>query len=303
MILKKKIFALIICFVGVLQAQELKVNVIVNTDQLEKNQDRIDQQILTDMKTTISSFLNNYKWTDHTFQTNEKINCTFQINISSHSGTTYAANVQVVANRPIYNTNYESQIFNFLDKDWVFEYSQSTSINYSENAYVNQLSSLLSFYAYMILAYDYDSYAKFGGQQYLEKAQQILNSAQTSGGKGWTTTEGSNVRAWLIENLTNPQQQTLREVMYKYHRQVLDKFTNNQDDTRKILSACLDDLKQMNSIRPNSLTLKWFFNMKENEIVNIYSKAPQDTKQKTFLILSELDPTNIEKYNNIFKNN
>ena len=149
------------------------------------------------MKATISSFLNNYKWTDHTFQTNEKINCTFQINISSHSGTTYAANVQVVANRPVFNTNYESQIFNFLDKDWVFEYSQSTSINYSENAYVNQLSSLLSFYAYMILAYDYDSYAKFGGQQYLEKAQQILNSAQTSGGKGWTTTEGSNVRAWL----------------------------------------------------------------------------------------------------------
>lgn len=281
-------------------SQELKANIVVTGEQL---QDRLDKQLMVDMQTNISNFINTYKWTEQTFQTTEKINCTFQISITQFNGSKYAANVQIVATRPVYNTTYETPIFNFLDRDWEFDYSQSSVINYNENTYVNSLSSLISYYVYLILAYDYDSFSKLGGTQYLEKAQQIMNSAQSTSDKGWKQIDGSNNRYWIVENLINPQQQILREVNYQYHRHALDKFTENQEKCREVVFKCLQDIKQMNVIKPNTLTMKWFFNTKDNELVSIFSKAPQDMKQKAYDILRELDPTNVDKYNNILKNN
>ncbi len=299
----RKILGILIFFIAFdTFSQELKANVIVNTDQLQGDK-RLDPQLIVDLQTNISGFINNYKWTEHTFQVQEKINCTFQISINDFSGSRYSANVQIVANRPIYNTTYETQIFNFSDMDWEFDYSRSSTINYNENAYVNSLSSLLSFYVYLILAYDYDSYAKLGGQQYLEKAQQIMNSAQSSSDRGWKQADGSNVRAWIIENLINPQQQILREVNYKYHRMALDKFIDKPEKGREIILKCLEEIKQMNQIRPNTITMKWFFTMKHNELVSLFSKAPQAMKQKSYDLLREIDPTHVSIYENILKNN
>ncbi|HTF80325.1 MAG TPA: DUF4835 family protein, partial [Cytophagales bacterium] len=275
--------------------------VIVNTDQLQGS--RLDKQLQTDMQTNISNFINTYKWTEHTYEVHEKINCTFQISITGFSGSRYRANVQVAASRPIYNTTYETQIFNFSDMDWEFDYSQSSAINYNENAYVNALSSLISYYVYLILAHDYDSFAKLGGQQYLEKAQQIMNSAQATDDKGWKQGDGNNVRYWIVENLVNPQQQVLREVNYRYHRMAMDKFANNPEKARGVVLKCLEDIKQMNVIRPNTLTMKWFFVMKYNELIQIFSKAPTEVKQKAFDVLREVDPTHINFYENILKNN
>lgn len=300
---------LIVLFVTSVSAsfsQELKANVLVTSEQIkttEQNQNQtIDRAILINMQTFISDFINNYKWTNHTFQTHEKINCTFQINIQKYSGTQYSANVQIVATRPVFNTTYETQVFNFLDKEWVFDYSQSTTINYNENTYVNSLSSLISYYVYLILAYDYDSYSNLGGQQFLDKAQIILNNAQTTSDPGWKQTDGSNSRYWLIENLTNTQQAAIREVQYSYHRKAMDTFLDNPEKSRKIILKNLEDLKAMNRIKPNSLTMKWFFNMKDDELVSIFSKADSETKSKAHALLVELDATNTDKYATILKN-
>ncbi|MFN8437252.1 MAG: DUF4835 family protein [Cytophagales bacterium] len=293
------IFANIFCVFS----QELKANVIVNTEQQSKTNDaRLDKQLVTDMQNNISQFLNNYKWTEHTFQSFEKINCTFLINITNFSGTRYKASVQVSATRPVYNTNYETQVFSFLDSDWEFDYNQSSSINYNENSYVNALASYLSFYVYTILAYDYDSFAKFGGQVYIDKALQIANSAQGSGDPGWKQSDGSKSRAWLIENLTNTQLQAIREFNYIYHRKSLDTFLETPDKSRENILNGLEALRQMNRIRPNTLVLKWFFNMKDSEIVNLFSKANLETRTKAQVALTELDPTGAEKYNTLLKN-
>lgn len=281
-------------------SQELKANVIVNTDQIK---DRLDKSFSVDMQNNISNFINTSKWTEHTYQVNEKINCTFQINITNFSGSRYAANVQIAASRPLYNTTHETQTFSFADMDWEFDYSQSSPIVYNENAYVNSLSSLISFYVYLILAHDYDSFAKFGGQTYLDKAQQIMNSAASTSDKGWKMTDGSNARYWIMENLTNPQQQALREANYNYHRMALDKFTETPEKSREVIVKVLEEIKKMNAIRPNTLTMKWFFNMKSKEMVKIFSKAPREMKQKVYDLLRELDPTHTMVYDEILKNN
>lgn len=281
-------------------SQELFAKVIVNTDQIK---DRLDKSFSVDMQNNISNFINAYKWTEHTYQANEKINCTFQINITNFSGSRYSANVQVAASRPVYNTTYETQTFSFADMDWEFDYSQSSTIAYNENAYVNALSSLISFYVYMVLAHDYDSFSKFGGQPYFDKAQQIMNSAASTSDKGWKMTDGSNARYWIIENLTNPQQQALREANYNYHRMALDKFADTPEKSREVIVKVLEEIKKMNAIRPNTLTMKWFFTMKSSEMVKIFSKAPKEMKQKVYDLLRELDPTHTTLYEDILKNN
>ena len=171
------------------------------------------------MENAFSQFLNSRKWTNDEFQPEERIKCNINItlnqmpSIGSIEGTE-----QIQAARPIYNTNYESILMNFADRDWVFEYVEYQPLDFNENSYINNLTSMLAFYAYIILGLDYDSYSADGGNNFYQIAQNIVTNAQQSGRPGWSSLESNRNRYWLVENLTNAQINIMRKAWYRYHR-------------------------------------------------------------------------------------
>ncbi|MFQ3575955.1 MAG: DUF4835 family protein [Cytophagales bacterium] len=302
-------FSCVVLLTGLLPnstiAQEFEATVIVNTDQLAStsNQSYVDKTIINDMQNNLSTFINTTKWTNHNFQQNERIKLNIIIGLTDAvSLTRFKANVQVTTARPIYGSSYESNLFSFIDKDWEFEYVQSQPLIFNENAFTSNLTSLIAYYLYLCLGMDYDSFSMLGGTIYFDKAFQILNNASSSNEKGWRANDGFNARYWLIENLQSPQLKAFRESVYIYHRKALDLMAENQEEPVKKIFSVLEELKKVNMVKPGTLIMRSFFNTKDRELVGIFSKAPQDTKQKAFDILRELDPTNTDKYQDILKN-
>lgn len=304
--MRNLIYCIIVYFaLTTLNAQEIKGTVSIATDQLGTtgNNSYVDKAIINDMQSALLGFINNNKWTTQTFQTNEKINLTLQINLTEAiSLTRFKATAQIIASRPVYGVSYETVCFSFIDKDWEFEYAQGQPIIYSENAYTNNLTSLLSFFVYMALGYDYDSFSKNGGSALLDKAFQISNNAQSANDRGWKSADGPNARYFLTENLQNPQLAPFREGMYKYHREGLDLMATDPETARKKILEVLESLQKMNQVKVSTLVMRNFFNSKDNELVGIFSQANGEQKQKVVDILRELDPTNSDKYQKIFKN-
>lgn len=284
------------------QAQELDCLVKVNTDQLTSSATggTLDKTVVQDMEQSFMAFINNRKWTPHTYTQLERIKCQIQINITSTTSLTrFIANAQIVSVRPVYNSNYESVVLSFIDKDWEFEYSPSQQLNYNENAYVDNLTSMLSYYVYIILGFDYDTFSKMGGQPYFEKAQQIVNNAQESPYKGWKAFDGTYNRYWLIENLINTQLAPIRESIYEYHRLGLDVIVGDAEGGRSVILNSLNKLKSANDLKPGSALMRFYMNAKGTEIVNIMSEAGKGDKQKAYDILKNIDPTNLEQYNKL----
>jgi hypothetical protein len=307
MILKKHEKMLYIVFFLYFQfafTQEFNAVVIVNTDQLSNtsNQSYIDRSLINDMQNALTAFINNTKWTNHTFQQHEKIKLNITIGLTEAlSLTRFKANAQITAARPIYGSSYESNLFSFIDKDWEFEYVQSQPLIFNENAFNSNLTSLIAYYVYLCLGLDYDSFSPMGGTPFYDKAFQILNNAASSNEKGWKANDGFNSRYWLIENLLSPQIKPFREAIYTYHRKALDLMSENQQEPVKRILSMLEELRKMNMVKPGTLILRSFFNTKDRELVAIFSKSPKDIKQKAFEILKELDPTNTDRYQEILK--
>lgn len=297
------IFTLLFLHAAFLQAQELRCNVIINKDQLSASSTggTINAALLDDMKTQISDFMNNRKWTGLTFAPQERINCNILINLKEVTPNSVTAIGQIQASRPVYGASYESVTMNFIDANFDFDYVQSQPIDYSDNNYANNLSSLLAFYAYTILMFDSDSFAKLGGTPFLDRAQMVLNNASSSPFKGWRTTDGINSRSALIDNLISPQMLPIREGLYPYHRLALDDMQKDPEKARKEILTVLEAWKKVNQIKPGGILLRSILQAKDNELIGIYSEASQEEKQKVFDILRELDPTSIEKFQKGFK--
>lgn len=294
-----KFLFLIFLFSIKIKAQELVVIVNVDPEQIQNQ----EKQIFQDMKINISQFMNTKRWTNDKFSAIEKIKVSINIKLQSMpSSNKYKAITQIMAERPVFGVAYSTPIFNFLDKDFNFEYSQSQPIDFNDANYTNNLSSLLAFYAYVILAMDYDSFSKYGGNVFIEKAFQTLNNAQASNEAGWKQFDDNpNSRYWLIENLNNPQFKDYRDANFIYHRQGLDVMFEKPDDTRsKIMESTLL-LKKTNDVRPNSCLLRTYFNTKDVEIINIMKEATLAEKGKIIDLLKVMDPTNSEKYDELAK--
>lgn len=268
-------------------AQELNFKVIVNADQIQTT----DRAVFKDMERAFANFLNTRKWTNDSFKNYEKINATLFLNITKMPTIgNFTANAQVTSARPIYNTNYESVLLNFADREWEFEYIESFPLEYNDNAYISNLTSMLAFYAYIILGMDYDSFSELGGTPYFQKALMVVNNAQTSNRPGWQALGSNRNRYALIENLNNPQMVELRKNTYRYHRQALDVFDKTPDQSRQIVLEVLKNVKTVWNIYPNSIFVISFFDTKANELVNIFSDGNLQVRREAYDILNSLDP-------------
>jgi hypothetical protein len=268
-------------------AQELNCKVTVNADQIQTS----DRSVFKDMERSIAAFLNSRKWTNDIYKTYEKINCTIFLNISQMPSIgSFKANAQITAARPIYDTNYETVIFNFADREFEFEYIESQPMEYNDNAYINNLTSMLAFYAYTILAIDYDSFSELGGNPYVQKMLTVVNNAQGSSHPGWIALGSNRSRFALLDNMNNAQMVDLRKNSYKYHRLALDNFDKNPDQGRDQILDVLRTVKKVWTINPTAVLIVTFFDAKSNELTSIFTDASLNAKREAYDILTSLDP-------------
>jgi hypothetical protein len=297
----RKLFTILLLLVTCLtKAQELNSVVTVNVGPKVKTTDRT---VFRDMKTAFEQFLNSRKWTNDAFQPHEKINCSLLININDMPSIgVFSASVQIQSARPIYNSNYTSLLLNFADRDWEFEYIESQPLEYNDNTYINNLTSMLAFYAYLIIGMDYDSFSELGGTPHFQRALNVVNNAQSSGRPGWQSLSGNRNRYWIIENLLNPQMADIRRLTYNYHRNGLDTFEKDPDKSREVILKGLKDFKRVRDINPNAILVISFFDAKSKELTNIFSTGQLTIRREAYDLIIAMDPSNRSVYDKIIKN-
>ncbi|MEJ6982183.1 DUF4835 family protein [Pedobacter sp. P351] len=292
----KRIFILLISlaiFSTHAQAQELNARVQILSQQIQNT----NQRVLDMLETSMRDFLNTRRWTADNFQAQERIDCNFVINITEwDGGTNFKAEAQIQSSRPVYGTTFNSTILNYSDKEFGFNYTEGQPLDFSDLNYINNLSSLLAFYAYIIVGLDYDTFSKMGGTPLYAKAQTIINNSQNAPFPGWKAFESLKNRYWLAENLTNKAYNPIRESLFNYHRLGLDVMYDNKSKGRKEIMNVLPQLQKIDKQKQGSMLNQLFFTAKADEIVNLLSQSDPRERMNAYNILSVLDPANVTKY-------
>lgn len=283
---------------GVATAQELLCQVRVNAQQIQNT----NAQLFRDMQEDILRFMNNTNWTKRDYKQEELIECNLLITINSQeSSNEFSATVQINAARPVYGSTYTSPIINFVDQAVTFQYDPFQPLEFSQGRYANELSSLLSFYAYIIIGLDADTFEEFGGTPFLNTAEQVANAASNSRYQGWKSSDGTKTRYWLITYLLDPRFKPLRECMYQYHRRGLDLMIDDVRKGREAIEKALYKLEPIHERIPNSYLQQIFFDTKHQEIGNIFSQAETATKNDMLEFLQKVDLNHFTDYQKAIK--
>jgi phosphopantothenoylcysteine decarboxylase/phosphopantothenate--cysteine ligase len=296
------IFIAMLMMAPAVNAQELNCKAIVIADQIQGT----DIKVFKTMEQSITEFVNTRKWGTDNFESKEKIECVFTIIINKQiEGVEggYLGRLSIQATRPVFNTAYSSNLVNFVDKDVAFKYIQYQPVEFNDNriagndALVSNLPALISYYSYIILGLDYDSYALKGGTEFYNRALNIVNNApENKSIVGWKAAESQRNRFWLSDQITNNRFVAMRDVIYKYHRLGLDMLSTDAEAARATMNAAFNTLHLINSENPSTMLMQFFFNAKSEEIINYLAKTPMQEKQKLIPMLSALDVSNANKY-------
>lgn len=281
------LIGILLCTAGHVSAQELNCQVEINADQIQN----VNKDVFTTLKTAISEYVNNNKWGNAQFMTNEKIECRLYFTITSYEDNVMSGDLQVQSMRPVYNSSYTTTLLNFKDSNIEFTYQENDQLVFSETTMENNLTALLNFYCYYILALDFDSFSFKGGDPYFEKAAQVVNLAQTASEKGWKTFEDNKNRSGILTTFTDPPSSKIRELYYQYHRLGLDQMETSMDKGKAVVTKSLNIIKEIYDAAPMSSALSIFKDAKLDELVNIYSKADASEKSTVYDILSPIYPT------------
>ena len=286
------LLTLMISFTNI--AQELNCQVSIVSTQV---QGTAEKQIFDQLQKSISDFMNNTKWTKDNYTSTERIDCSILINVTSKtSADEYTGTIQVQSLRPVFKSSYTSPLVNYTDKNLSFKYQQFQQLEFNINSFQNNLTSVLAFYAYVIIANDYDTFSNLGGTEYYQKAQLIVSNAQSTSEPGWKSFETNKNRYWITENALQTVFQPIRECLYKYHRLGLDIMNEKPDDGRNEILKSTDLLLVVYKDRPASYIMELFFNAKTDEIINIFSKGLPDEKTKIVETLTTVNPANTTKW-------
>lgn len=280
------------------KAQELNCIVNINSAQIQTS----DRGIFRDMKQGIEQFMNTRKWTNDAYKPHERINCSLLITITKMPSIgSFTATVQIQSARPIYNSTYSSLVFNFADRDWEFEYIESLPLEFNDNTYTTNLTSMLATYANIILGVDYDTFSELGGTPFFQRAQQVVINAQQSGRSGWAALGSNRNRYWIVENYNNNQMTDLRKAYYAYHRMGLDNLDKDADKSREVILKGLKDIKKIRDINPNAILVISFLDAKGKELANVFSSGNIQVRREAYDIITSLDPSNQASYEKIIK--
>jgi hypothetical protein len=274
-------------------AQELNAKVQL----LAPTVSNLNENNLGVLQTLMRNFLNNNKWSSETYLPQERIDCNLIITITAWDGnSSYQAEAQIQSSRPVYGSTYTTTLLNLSDRDFNFSYTEGQPLDFSDQNFINNLSSLLGFYAYTIVGLDKDSFGPLAGTPLFLRAQNTMNIAQTSGNTGWKAADGLRNRYWLIENLLNNQYQGLRTFIYDYHRLGLDCLVQDQSAAEISLFKSLTDLSGFDKQRVGAYFPNLFFSGKADEFTKIYSGFNAPQRRRAYELLSTIDPANAAGY-------
>jgi hypothetical protein len=277
--------------------QELRCNVQIISNQIQGT----NKQIYRTLQQDIYEFMNSRIWTDRKFENTERIECKVLINLKEHTGDQFSGNITVSSRRPVYNSSYNTTLFQYKDDDLQFRYLENEPLEFDINSLKSNLTSILAYYAYIIIGLDFDSFAPNGGTPYFQKAQQVVSNAQNARGKGWKAFESRRNRYWLVENILNSEYNPVREFLYQYHRKGLDMMHDDMAQARTNVFESLELLREVHREQPDPYM--FFMNLvleaKTNEFINVFSESPQSQAERAYEILAEIDPSQSEKYKKI----
>lgn len=284
---------LLCCLLKQTYAQELNARVQL----LAPTVSNLNPATLQMLQEAMRNFLNNNKWSTDTYLPQERITCNFVITVKAWDGNSgYQAEAQIQSSRPVFGSTYNSTLLNLSDKDFNFTYTEGQPLDYSDQLFINNLSSMLAFYAYTIVGLDKDSFARQGGTPFFTKAQQVMNVAQTSGNAGWKAADGLRNRYWLNENLLNSNYLQLRDFIYSYHIEGLDRLAQDQNTASRNLFKSLTDLSGLDKQRLGAYFPNIFFSGKAEEFGNIFSGLNAAQKRSALDLLAGIDPANAGRY-------
>ena len=296
----------VLFFVGLsmVQAQELNFTTKVNIQRLLT----ADPAVFSGLEQSLREFVNSSKWTEDDFRQEERIKGNILLTITGEATddsqrpipNVYTAELAIQASRPIYGTNNETTLFNYIDREVTFKYEQFQPLQFSKSVFNDNLSQVVAFYIHIILGMDYDSFSLNGGSDYFQAAQQIVNVAQSASavkGKGWSSIEGNNRnRFWVSENWSSPRMKPMRELQYAYHRLGLDQMSQDPAKGRSIISQTLENARKSFDTYPNTILMQLFLSSKSKEITEIFKVGSPTEKDKVADIMSRIDPTNANNY-------
>ncbi len=282
-------------------SQEFQVKVTVNATRINST---IDRKVFTTLQNQLNNFINNRKWTTDQFKPNERIECSFLVNLESVAETNvYKGSVIIQAARPVFNSSYQAALLNFQDADLTFKYVEFQPIEFNDSRVqgndplIGNLTATLAFYCYTILGLNYDSFSPKSGDKYYQKAQNIVNNApEASGINGWKLFDGLRNRYWLNENMVNNRYNIIHDVIYSYYRSGLDKMYDNETEARTNILQSFNQLQAFNQENSNTMFVQVFMQNKITELIGLFKKANASDKAKAIDVFSKLDVSNNQRY-------
>jgi Domain of unknown function (DUF4835) len=294
--MKYKILNILFLFViGLTNAQELNCTVTIDFQKIGTT----NQQVFKTLETSLNEFVNKTAWSTTTYKQQEKINCTMTIIMDSYDNNEFSGSIQVQSSRTAFNSTYSSPIFNFNDKNFNFKYQEFENLRYNASNFDSNLISVIAFYCHIIIGLDQDSFAPQGGSETFDAAMNIANLAQTSGYKGWSSTEKNQNRFFLINDLTSSTFSPFRDAIYDYHLNGIDLMTNDTKQAKTKIITAINNLKTIYLVRPNSFLSRIFFDAKSDEIVSIFTGGPRIPTTDLLETLNKVSPLNSAKWSAI----
>lgn len=281
-------------FFSFAQAQQLNCTVTVSSERLPTP----NLQVYKTLQSSLSEFVNKTDWTGEVLKQNERINCSMFIMLTSHSSDQFSATIQIQSSRLVYNSTYSSPVFNFNDKDFNFRYTEFEPLLFNPSTYESNLISVISFYCYMILGIDADTFVQGSGNSYFETALNIANIAQQGGSKGWTQSDGLQNRYFLINDMMSPAYSELRQTIFGYHSG-LDIMNQDLKLAKEKIKSSLLQIAKVNSAKPNAFLTRIFFDAKSDEIVSVFSGGPSIPVNDLTDVLNRVSPLNASKWTQI----
>ncbi len=284
---------LIISFVP-LSAQELNCTVTLNSDQVAQT----NQQVFKTLERSLNDFVNKNKWSNRVYKENERVNAQMFITITEYESNRFKGNIQIQSSRPVFNTSYETPVFNYKDNQFNFEYIEFQPLIFNENIFESNLVSVISYYVYVILGLDADTFSLEGGNEYFRVAQKIVTQAQSSNSAGWSQSTDRS-RFELVDNLMSNTYREYRVAMYNYHRKGIDILADNNSTGKQVIAGTLNLFETMIKRRPNAFLISTFFDAKSDEIQNVFSDGPKVDVVKLKETLNRIAPLYSSTWNEI----
>ncbi len=295
--MKKRSVALLLtaiivsCSASKARGQELNCAVEVNAQKIEGG----SKSVFQTLQEAVTEYMNETKFSNATFANNEKIDCRLYLTVSEYTDDRITGDLQVQLSRPVYNSTYTTTLFNFKDNRVSFEYREGEPIVFNETTVDNNLTAILNYYAYLFLAIDFDSFSPMGGQPFYDRAQTVVQAAQSLGEIGWKAFEDPKNRSGVLSAYTAPSTSAIRQLLYDYHRKGLDEMVTAPDKGRAVITGSLDAIAGIYKADPMSAALSIFRDSKMDELVNIYSKAPQTEREAVYKLLQPIYPAENER--------